>query len=159
MLTDPKTEQPPVKTTGIEEVKLRTTGIEEYKTPVTGIVEVKAPTTGIEEFVEPTVKPTQIPDVRTPTPTKPPAEMPKGAVSFMLDKEFRVGQKIWHPLWHETGTVSAEENFRGDLLLVENGKPSESYGTKDHAKTTLFLTVEFEKMGKRRLACNIERLR
>ena len=157
MLTDPKTDKPRVKTTGIEEVKVRTTGIEEYKTPVTGILEAKVPTTGIEEFKDPSELPATTPEITSSDPSKSSVGTPKGAVNFSFDKEFHVGQRIWHPVWHETGTVIAEENFRGTLLVVESGKPTEEYQTSQHAKTPLFLTVDFEKLGKRRLACNLER--
>lgn len=157
MPTDPKTDKAPVKTTGIEEVKVQTTGIEEYTTPVTGILEAKVPTTGIEEFKEPTELPRTDPEIVSSSPPKTLSGTPKGTVNFSSDKEFRVGQKLWHTVWHETGTVVAEENFRGALLLVENGKPNEVYNTSEHARTTLVLTVDFEKTGKRRLVCNLER--
>lgn len=157
MLTEPKTDKAHIKTTGIEEVNVPTTGIEEYKAPVTGILEAKVPTTGIEEFKEPVELPHKDPEIVSSAPSKPVAGTPKGMVNFGSDKEFRAGQKLWHPVWHEAGTVIGEENFRGTLLLVENGKPTEAYNTTQYAKTPIFLTVDFEKMGKRRLVCNLER--
>ena len=157
MLTESKATRTSVKTTGIEEVKVPTTGIEEYKTPTTGIEEVKVATTGIEE-VEPQIvalvekSPIATADASPQIAVKAPV----GTVTFNIEKEFRTGQRLWHPILQEAGNVIAEENFHGGLILAEKGKPSEEYSTSKHTKTPLLLTVVFEKTGKRRLACNPE---
>ena len=157
MLTDSKVARASIKMTGIEEVKVPTTGIEEYKTPTTGILEVPTPTTGIEDVELEHVSSLENSTIAiTETESSDPVKAPAGTVTYSIEKEFRTGQRLWHPIFQEAGNIIAEENFRGVLILAEKGKSSEEYSTAHHTKTPSFLTVVFDKAGKRRIVCNLE---